>query len=96
MTVRATWNGTVLAEGDDSVVVEGNHYLPPQDVRDEYFEAGGTQTACPWKGAASYRSVVGGARNDDSAWYCPDPKDAAEESAHWVAFWEGVTVEQVA
>ena len=96
MTIRATWNGTVLAESDDTVVVEGNHYFPAQDVRAEYFEPSGTQTVCPWKGTASYRSVVvDGKRNDDAAWYYPEPKDAAKEIANRVAFWKGVTVEAV-
>jgi uncharacterized protein (DUF427 family) len=97
MTIRATWNGAVLAESDDTVVVEGNHYFPPQDVRDEYFEASDTHSHCPWKGEASYRSVVvDGVRNDDAAWYYPEPKDAAKEITDRVAFWSGVTVEEVA
>jgi len=96
MTIRATWNGTVLAESDDTVVVEGNQYFPAQDVRAEYFEPSGTQTVCPWKGTASYRSVVvDGKRNDDAAWYYPEPKDAAKEITDRVAFCKGVTVEAV-
>jgi uncharacterized protein (DUF427 family) len=96
MTIRATWNGTVLAESDDTVVVEGNHYFPASDVRAEYFEPSATHTTCPWKGEASYRSVVvDGKRNDDAAWYYPAPKDAAKEITDRVAFWKGVTVEEV-
>jgi uncharacterized protein (DUF427 family) len=96
MTIRATWNGTVLAESDATVIVEGNHYFPAADVRDEFFEASGTQSVCPWKGTASYRSVVvDGTRNEDAAWYYPDPKDAAREITDRVAFWKGVTVEEV-
>ena len=96
MTMRATWNGTVLAESDATVVVEGNHYFASADVHDEFFEPSQTQTVCPWKGTASYRTVVvAGNRNADAAWYYPDPKDAAAEIAHRVAFWKGVTVEEV-
>jgi uncharacterized protein (DUF427 family) len=97
MTIRATWNGTVLAESDETVVVEGNHYFPEDDVRSEYFEPSDTQSVCPWKGTASYRSVVvDGARNEDAAWYYPSPKEAAKEITDRVAFWRGVTVEEVA
>jgi uncharacterized protein (DUF427 family) len=97
MTVRATWNGTVLAESDHTVVVEGNHYFPAEDVHTEYLEDSATQSVCPWKGTASYRSVVvEGARNDDAAWYYPTPKDAAKEITDRLAFWKGVTVDTVA
>jgi uncharacterized protein (DUF427 family) len=97
MTIRATWNGAVLAESDQTVIVEGNHYFPPEDVRDEYFEPSDSHTTCPWKGEASYRSVVvKGERNDDAAWYYPVTKDAAQEITHRVAFWKGVTVEDAA
>lgn len=96
MTIRATWNGTVLAESDRTVVVEGNHYFPADDVLSEYFESSETHTHCPWKGEASYRSVVvEGARNDDAAWFYPEPKEAAKEITDRVAFWKGVTVEEV-
>lgn len=89
----ATWNGTVLAESDDTVVVEGNHYFPPGSVRAELFEDSATTTTCPWKGEASYRDVVvDGERNADAAWYYPTPKDAAAEIKDHVAFWNGVEV----
>ncbi len=94
MTVRATWHGAVLAESDGTVVVEGNHYFPAEDVHNQYFEASETTSVCPWKGTASYRTVVvDGARNDDAAWYYPEPKEAASEITDHVAFWNGVTVE---
>jgi uncharacterized protein (DUF427 family) len=97
MTMRARWNGAVLAESDRTVVVEGNHYFPAEDVEDRYFETSDTHTTCPWKGEASYRSVVvEGSRNDDAAWYYPAPKEAASEITDRVAFWRGVTVEEVA
>ena len=90
---KATWNGTVLAESEDTVVVEGNHYFPPDSVRSELFEDSDTNTTCPWKGEASYRSVVvDGQRNEDAAWYYPAPKDAAAEIKDHVAFWNGVEV----
>lgn len=96
MTVRATWNGAVLAESDRTVIVEGNHYFPTEDVHSEYFEASDTHTVCPWKGEASYHTVVvGDARNDDAAWFYPEPKDAAKEITDRVAFWKGVTVAEV-
>ncbi len=96
MTIRATWNGAVLAESDATVVVEGNHYFPADDVRAEYFEPSDTHTICPWKGEASYRSVVvDGTRNTDAAWYYPEPLEAAKEIADRVAFWKGVVVEEV-
>ncbi len=94
MTVRATWNGTILAESDRTVVVEGNHYFPVEDVQQQYLEQSDTHTVCPWKGTASYYSVVtGGARNDDAAWFYPAPKEAAADIAGHVAFWKGVAVD---
>jgi uncharacterized protein (DUF427 family) len=91
---RAVWNGTVLAESDDTVVVEGNHYFPADSVRAEHFTDSDTHTVCPWKGTASYRNVVvDGQVNADAAWYYPEPKDAAAEIKDRVAFWRGVTVE---
>ncbi len=91
---KATWNGAVLAESDETVVVEGNHYFPASSVKAEYFVDTDTHTVCPWKGTASYRSVVvDGATNADAAWYYPAPKDAAAEIKDHVAFYKGVTVE---
>lgn len=96
MTIRATWNGTVLAESDDTVVVEGNHYFPPSDVHLELFEPSTTETVCPWKGTAGYRTiVVDGQRNQDAAWFYANPKEAASEIQDRFAFWKGVTVEEV-
>ena len=91
--MKATWNGAVLAESDATVVVEGNHYFPPDSINHDHFEASGKQTVCPWKGLANYYDVVvGGARNDSAAWYYPDPKPAASEIKDHVAFWKGVEV----
>jgi uncharacterized protein (DUF427 family) len=88
----ATWNGTVIAQSDDTVVVEGNHYFPREAVTAELVDSD-THTVCPWKGTASYFSVqVDAATNPDAAWYYPTPKDAAAEIKDRVAFWKGVVV----
>jgi uncharacterized protein (DUF427 family) len=89
----ATWNGTVLAESDDIVTVEGNAYFPLESVRDGVLHPSDTHTVCPWKGTASYYSVeVDGKTNPDAAWYYPEPKDAAKEITGRVAFWKGIEV----
>ena len=91
---KAIWNGVVLAESDRCEVVEGNHYFPPDSVRREHFRASDTHTVCPWKGTASYYDVVvNGQTNQDAAWYYPEPKPAAKQIRHYVAFWRGVEVE---
>ncbi len=91
---KATWNGTVLAESDNCVVVEGNQYFPPEAVKREYFKESPTHTTCPWKGLASYYSIeVDGKVNQDAAWYYPEPKEAAQQIKDHVAFWRGVQVE---
>ena len=91
--MKAVWNGTVVAESDDTVVVEGNHYFPPDSVRAELLEPSHKTSYCPWKGDASYRSiVVDGERNADAAWHYPEPKQAAAEIKDHVAFWNGVEV----
>jgi uncharacterized protein (DUF427 family) len=92
--MKASWNGVVVAQSDDTVVVEGNHYFPQSALRRELFEASGTHTVCPWKGTASYYSLrVDGSVNADAAWYYPDPKPAASQIKDRVAFWRGVKVE---
>lgn len=84
----------MLAESDETVVVEGNHYFPASSIKAEYFKPSETHTTCPWKGEASYYSIeVGGEVNEDAAWYYPSPKDAAMEITDHVAFWRGVTVD---
>jgi uncharacterized protein (DUF427 family) len=93
MTVRATWNGAVVAESDRTILVEGNHYFPVEDVATELLERSASSTYCPWKGDASYYSVVvDGKRNQDAAWYYPDPYEAAQDIKDYIAFWEGVEV----
>lgn len=93
MTMRATWNGTVVAESDKTILVEGNQYFPAGDVVSGAVEKTATTSHCPWKGDASYYSVVvDGERNTDAAWYYPAPLPAAEEITDYVAFWKGVEV----
>lgn len=92
--MRAVWNNVVLAESDDTVVVEGNHYFPPDSIRGELLRPSETHTTCPWKGVASYYDVVAdGKVNKDAAWYYPEVKEAATEIKGRVAFWKGVRVE---
>ncbi len=91
---RATWNDVVLAESDDTIVVENNHYFPPESLHKEYFQDSRTRTVCPWKGTAHYLNVVvNGKVNQDAAWYYPDPSAAALHIKDYVAFWKGVKVE---
>jgi uncharacterized protein (DUF427 family) len=91
--MKAIWNGVVLAESDATIVVEGNHYFPPESVNREFFKESDTQSTCPWKGLASYYHVeVGGQLNRDAAWYYPAPKEAAKQIKDYVAFWRGVEV----
>ena len=92
--MRASWRGATLAESDDTVVVEGNHYFPFEAINREHFRESSTHTSCPWKGLASYYDVVvEGEVNRDAAWYYPEPKPAARGIANRVAFWRGVVVE---
>jgi uncharacterized protein (DUF427 family) len=93
--MKAIWNGAVLAESDKAIVVEGNHYFPPESVNREYLEESTTHTTCPWKGLASYYSVVVNDQpNRDAAWTYPNPKPAAAQIKDHVAFWRGVKVEE--
>ena len=92
--MKATWKNAVLAESDDTVVVEGNHYFPADSIRRELFRESETRTECPWKGTASYYDVVvSGEVNKDAAWFYAQPKDAATQIKDRVAFWRGVKVE---
>ncbi|MDH3337516.1 MAG: DUF427 domain-containing protein [Gammaproteobacteria bacterium] len=91
--MRAIWNGAVIAESDDTVVVERNHYFPKEAVKDEYLVASDHSSVCPWKGTANYYSLqVDGDTNKDAAWYYAEPKDAAKQIKGRVAFWRGVQV----
>ena len=89
----ASWNGAVIAQSDDTVVVEGNHYFPAESLVSGLFEDSTTKSTCPWKGTASYKTlIVDGKRNPDAAWYYPEPKTAAAEIKGRFAFWKGVKV----
>lgn len=91
--IKAIWNGKTLAESDDTVIVEGNHYFPHDSVAQEFLRDSNTHTTCAWKGEASYYSIeVDGQCNADAAWYYPDPKPKAEMVRDRVAFWRGVEV----
>jgi uncharacterized protein (DUF427 family) len=91
--MKATWNGQTLAESNDTVVVEGNHYFPESSLKKEHFKPSDTHTTCGWKGVASYYDVVVGEKvNKDAAWFYPAPKDAAKNITGHIAFWKGVEV----
>jgi uncharacterized protein (DUF427 family) len=91
--MKAIWNGAVLAESDQTVVVDGNHYFPPGSLQREFFRDSTHHTTCSWKGQASYYHIeVAGQRNEDAAWYYPRPKEQAAQIAGHVAFWKGVQV----
>ena len=92
--MRAEWNGEVIAESDQTVVVEGNHYFPPSALRRELLRENPKTTVCPWKGTASYYDIVVGDQvNEAAAWTYPAPKEAATNIKDHVAFWNGVRVE---
>ena len=92
--MKAIWNNQVIAESDDTVVVEGNHYFPSSSIKKEYFKETSTRSVCPWKGQASYYSVVvDGNENKDAAWYYPKASELAKNIEGYVAFWKGVKVE---
>ena len=91
--MKATWNNQILAESDNTIIIEGNHYFPPSSVNMKFFKESETKTTCPWKGEATYYSVfVDGKENKDAAWHYPSPKDAAEEIKNHIAFSPGVEV----
>lgn len=91
--MKAVWNDAVLAESDKTIVVEGNHYFPPDSIKRDYFKKSETHSFCGWKGMASYYSVVvNGKENKDCAWYYPEPTEAAKNIKDYVAFWKGVKV----
>jgi uncharacterized protein (DUF427 family) len=91
--MKATWNGVVVAESDDTVIVEGNHYFPESALNRDYVTFSNHKTSCPWKGQASYYSLlVNGELNTNAAWYYPEPKVEAENIRGRVAFWKGVAI----
>ncbi len=91
--MKATWNGTVIAESEETIVVEGNHYFPPDAIQGDYLQDSGMHSTCPWKGEANYYDVVvNGESNKDAAWYYPETKEAANNIRNYVAFWKGIEV----
>ncbi|WP_291423113.1 DUF427 domain-containing protein [Deinococcus sp.] len=91
--MKATWNGQIIAQSEQTVVVEGHHYFALSSVRQEYLKPSSTHTVCPWKGTANYYTLeVGGQQNVDAAWFYPDPKEAAGQIRGHVAFWKGVQI----
>ena len=91
--MKASWNGVTIAQSDDTVVLEGNHYFPSTAVNMNYLLPSETKTVCFWKGVASYYTLnVDGELNQDACWYYPDPKDAAMNIKGYLAFWRGVKV----
>jgi uncharacterized protein (DUF427 family) len=91
--MKAIWNGEVIAESSKTVVVENNHYFPPESLHKQYFKSSNTHTKCPWKGTASYYTIkVNGKENLDAAWYYPEVSELAKSIKGYVAFWKGVSV----
>lgn len=91
--MKAIWNNQVIAESNETKVVENNHYFPASSVKKEYFIDSNTQSNCPWKGVASYYTLeVDGSQNKDAAWYYADTKHAAKEIEGYIAFWKGVQI----
>ena len=91
--MKAIWNQQVIAESNETTVVENNHYFPASSIKKEFFKSSPTHSTCPWKGVASYYSVeVNGKVNKDAAWYYPEPKSAANNIKDYVAFWKGVSI----
>ena len=92
--MKAIWNGITLADSDETVVVEGNHYFPADAINSEYFQESSSHTVCPWKGVASYYDVVvNGDVNRNAAWFYPSPSEAAKNIEGYIAFWYGVRVQ---
>lgn len=93
--MKAIWNNQVIAESDDTIVVENNHYFPKNSIKTEFLKDSATKTICPWKGQASYYTLdVDGKQNPDAAWYYPEPKPAASQITNYLAFWKGVKITQ--
>lgn len=91
--MKAIWKDQILAESNDTIVVEENHYFPEEAVNEEFLEKSDSKSVCPWKGEAHYYNIkVDGQENLDSAWYYPDPKEKAKNIEGRIAFWKGVEV----
>jgi uncharacterized protein (DUF427 family) len=93
--MKAYWNNQLIADSNQTIVVEGNHYFPPGDIKKEFFKENSHTTVCPWKGKASYYDIVVDEKeNSAAAWYYPEPKDAAAHIKNYIAFWKGVEVKE--
>lgn len=93
--MKAIWNNEVIAESDQTVLIEGNHYFPAESIKKEYFKNSPTHSVCPWKGTASYYSLeVNGKENTDAAWYYPEASKLAESIKGRIAFWNGVEIKK--
>ena len=93
--MKAIWNNEVIAESNETIVIENNHYFPANSIKKEFYKNSSTHTVCPWKGTASYYTLdVNGKQNPDAAWYYPEAKTAAKQIENYVAFWKGVKVEK--
>ena len=91
--MQAIWNGKTIARSNDTIVIEGNHYFPPDSINKEFFKENSNTTVCPWKGTASYYDViVNGQTNSGAAWYYPQPSEKAKQITDYVAFWRGVEI----
>lgn len=91
--MKAIWNGEIIAESSETKVVEGNHYFPPESIKKEFYHKSDYQTKCFWKGTSDYYSLdVNGKKNENAAWYYPNPSEAAKEIKNYIAFWNGVEI----
>jgi uncharacterized protein (DUF427 family) len=91
--MKAIWNGETLAESNDTILIEGNHYFPAESIKETFFQPSSTHSVCPWKGTASYYTIkVDGKENKDAAWFYPETKEMAKGIKGRVAFWKGVEV----
>ena len=93
--MKAIWNNQIIADSNETIIIEGNHYFPHDSIKQEFFKSSETHTICPWKGTASYYNlVVDGKENADAAWYYPEVSELAKGIKNYVAFWRGVQVEE--
>jgi uncharacterized protein (DUF427 family) len=91
--MKAVWNDKVIAKSNDTIIIENNHYFPPESVDHALLRKSPTHTTCPWKGEASYFSIeTDGNTNTDAAWYYPNPKPAAKQIKNYIAFWKEVKI----
>ncbi len=91
--MKAIYNGEIIAQSNDTIVIEGNHYFPPSSLKNNFLKESSTHTTCPWKGVASYYNIeVNGTTNNDAAWFYPNPSNKAKEIKDYVAFWKGVQI----